>query len=96
MPAFTTCGTCGFKGDHGFAPICAGVPMHFYHDSGGCDGCYLDLDGTSHPTSLEAFNATINKVGGSKTWKDAMTAELSGHERKALRLFKKWRAENGY
>ena len=93
MPALTICGTCGFKGNHGFVPICAGVPMHFYHGSGGCDGFYLDLDGNSHPTSLGAFNATIEKVGGSKTWKAAMTARLSGHEKKALKLFDEWREE---
>ena len=67
--------------------------MHFYHDSNGCKGSYLDLDGYSHPSALKAFKATADKVGGSNTWHKAMTARLEGNEKKALKLFKKWRKE---
>ena len=93
MPATTRCSSCGFEGNHGFTPVCAGVPLHFYHD-GDCNGFWTDMDGNQHQTVLEAFLTVADRVANSKVWKEAMIAQFSGHPRTAKRLFKKWREED--
>jgi len=104
MPAITKCPVCGFEGNHGFVGVVGG--LHFYHTidpnamqcmANSC-GFYLGASPArkTYRTALELFAAEVEPVSArsarqsDRVWAQAWRARLTGHERKAKRLFAQW------
>lgn len=102
MPAFCKCQVpgCTFEGAHGFDST-VGNLMRFWHT--GSHEWYKGTlpDGREFTTTdkIEAFEKCVvprvlaEAKPGSALWVEAWRARLSGHERKATKLFNQWTDE---
>ena len=100
MPMIMKCRLCDFEGNHGFTNVNGGLAV--YHaentDGTGKNKCYYYIgdDNKTYKTHLELFRAVTMpramKDGreSTKVWCLARIEDITGHPRKAKKLYERW------
>lgn len=105
MPIKMQCKLCSFQGNHGFMPTNGG--LHVYHsdnpDGSGHPRCnyYLGDDDKVYKTELDLFMAVTMPTALKQTghrmstviWCQARIATITGHHRKAKKLYDQWQKQ---
>ncbi|MDP2365078.1 MAG: hypothetical protein Q8M94_15080, partial [Ignavibacteria bacterium] len=105
MPIKMKCKLCSFQGNHGFVPTNGG--LNVYHsenpDGSGQSRCnyYIGDDNEVYKTELELFKAVtmptaLKQTGNrlsTKIWCQARIATITGHPRKAEKLYNQWQKQ---
>ena len=91
MPVYMDCPLCGEKNiNHGFVPT--NGAMYYYH--GNTCRYYIGNSGKVYTDELTMFNSEVvphtPKTKADKTWIEARRADITGHPRKAKKLYKLW------
>ena len=91
MPAYCKCPICGFDGPHGFNPTLGALMLYHTAPHGNC----VRWEGAKgvYRTALEHFRAEVLPTcvnAESRVWAQARIADLSGHPRKAKKLYAEW------
>ena len=99
MPILRDCPLCGTRAMHGFGIVNGG--MYYYHGKHP-DHChfYEDDKGKIYRTHLDLFRAVViprtPKTKANRFWIAAREADLTGHPRKAKKLYEQWKKAEGY